>query len=362
MNRNIPFNDLKLGLSGLMRAKNESRFIEASIDSCIEALDELIVVYNDCTDDTAEILERKKKQYPDKLRVFAFNNNILSHNLTKEEFEYAINLPEDSPRLHSTQCNYALSKVSYKYAIKIDPDQVYFSDELKKWRDVCSEEERIRWSVTFLLGYFFMMYISLYRRLSVKVGFPCLFMIPVWFINLFRGCYGRYIKWRLQKGNAAISFSGVNLFYDGKIWTIPFDHYNINPPYNGEGDTLLFRVSERTYFTRYYDLNRMPYTVAEVFSHNYKTVVSGSFIWFHLHANRIYCEEKVRKTKFEHPELFVKPEKFVALSNKQVQRRINFNVPTLFQRILFALVHNMGIDIIRKHLWLLNGLEKKIGK
>ena len=45
-----------------MRVKNEERLIESCIDSCIEALDELIVVCNDCTDSTLEILERKQKQ------------------------------------------------------------------------------------------------------------------------------------------------------------------------------------------------------------------------------------------------------------------------------------------------------------
>ena len=59
---------LKDGLSGFIRAKNEAQFIEACIDSCIDALDELIIVYNDCTDETPEIVERKRKQYPDKIK------------------------------------------------------------------------------------------------------------------------------------------------------------------------------------------------------------------------------------------------------------------------------------------------------
>ena len=55
--------ELKDGLSGTMSAKNEARFIEKSIDSCINVLDELVVVYNDCTDETPEILERKHWRY-----------------------------------------------------------------------------------------------------------------------------------------------------------------------------------------------------------------------------------------------------------------------------------------------------------
>ena len=78
---------LKNGLSGLMRTRNEAQLIEPCIDSCINALDELIVVCFDCTDDTLEILERKKRQYPTKLRVFEYNKIVLSFDLKKEEFE-----------------------------------------------------------------------------------------------------------------------------------------------------------------------------------------------------------------------------------------------------------------------------------
>lgn len=225
--------DQKNGLSGLIRARNEAKFIGLCIDSCIDALDELIVVYNDCSDRTEDILEEKMKQYPGKLKIFPFNHNILSHNLSKEEFEYAISLPEDSLRLHSTQCNYALSKASYKYAMKIDPDQIYFCDEIKTWRGVCCADKPIQWKTYFILGWIFMIYISVYRRVSYKIGRPCIEMLPNWLIKFFQKSYHEYIQWRLQKGNVAISLSGVNLFYDGE-WTIPFDKYNVNPPYNGK--------------------------------------------------------------------------------------------------------------------------------
>ena len=75
----------KDGLSGLIRARNEAPLLGPCIDSCINALDELIVVCFDCTDNTLEILEQKKLQYPDKLRVFEYNRKVLAFNLTKEE-------------------------------------------------------------------------------------------------------------------------------------------------------------------------------------------------------------------------------------------------------------------------------------
>lgn len=346
----------KNGLSGLIRAKNEARFLGYCIDSCIDSLDELIVVYNDCSDNTEKILAEKLKQYPDKLKVYPFNHNILSHNLNKDEFEYAISLPEDSVRLHSTQCNYALSKVSYKYAMKIDPDQVYFAEEIVKWRDICCMMKIQNNIFDFIGGWFFMMYMSLYRRLSAKIGYPCLFMIPDWLVLFFKKYYSRYIGYRLQKGNIAVSFSGINLFYDG-TWSVPFDKYNVHPPYNGEGDTLLFKVSSETFFSRKYDKNKRPYTVVEQFNHPYKVVMADSPIWFHLHANRSDCFDKVKKTKEEHPDLFVLPDKFVCMTYKEVHDKMDSMVPTLFQRILFALVHKMGVHTVGPHLKLLGKIK-----
>ena len=68
-------------------------------------------------------------------------------------------------------------------------------------------------------------------------------------------------------------------------------------------------VSEKTFFSRYYSYDK-PDTVIEMFHHPYKVVLSGQLMWFHLHANRAYCYDKVKKVKLKHPELFVLPEKF----------------------------------------------------
>ena len=128
---------LRPGLTGFMRAKNEGRFIGVCIDSVIDALDELIVVYNDCTDDTEAVLREKVKQYGGKVRIYAFNHRIYFNNLTPEEYDYALSLPENSPHLFCTQSNAALDHATFQYAVKIDADQIYFADEVQKWRDAC---------------------------------------------------------------------------------------------------------------------------------------------------------------------------------------------------------------------------------
>lgn len=342
--------NLKDGLSGIMRVRNESQLIEGCIDSCIQALDELIVVCNDCTDDTPEILLRKQKQYPSKLKVFFYNHNVLSFDLTKEEYDEALALPDDSLRLYCNQCNYGLSKVNYKYAVKIDTDQVYFHDELKKWRDVCALYRKIKWNPKNIFGWAFMIYFSIYRRISARVGKPCIKLLPKVLFKVFGNSYLTYAKWRLSRGNAAVSLSGFNVFKDDK-WYIPFDKYNIHPPYNGEGDTVIFKVSDKTYFTRTSSA-RSSYSVTEKFSNPYKVMFAPP-LWFHLHANRKQCWNKVKEVKEHYPELFIPINEFSSFSYCDVLNKMDEKVNTLYQRTLFILVHDMGIDTLNNYLYLL---------
>ena len=348
--REVPYSQLKDGLSGIMRVKNEARFVANSIDSCIEALDELVIVYNDCTDESPEIIERKRQQYPDKIKVYAYNHNVLAFNLTDEDFEYAVSLPEDSPRLHCSECNYALSKVTYKYALKIDPDQVYFADELKKWRDVCSRTVKVNWKARCVVGWIFMMCITLYRRMSMKFGKPCLWVIPDWLVNSVAKSYIYFSMWQLQRGKACICISGANVFYDDR-WYITFDGVNVHPPYNGAGDHLIFPVSAETYFRRMvYSFNR---TVVEWFNCPKKMMIAGP-MWFHLHANRERCWSSVKRMKDEHPECFVPIEDFSKMTYRQVLNKMDKIAHTLFQMTLFALVHKMGKNLVLKYIKLLN--------
>ena len=340
----------KDGLSGLIRTRNEASLLGPCIDSCIDALDELIVICFDCTDNTLEVLEEKRRQYPDKLRVFEYNHKVLAFDLTQEEFELAKALPDDSPRLYGNLCNWGKSKARYKYLTKIDADQLYFADELKKWRDVCSGAVQLKWRISFIWGWLFMMYFSLYRRVSLRSGKPCLWMIPDWLVKILFKPYSDYSKWMLQRGKVLIALSGVNVFKDDR-WYVTFDGVNIHPPYNGEGDTVIFKISDHTYWGKYYREDRKPYSVTEVLVDTLNRKLMFSYpVWFHVHANRKYCCDKVKKMKDEHPECFVPIEDFPNMTYRQVLDKMDKKAHTLFQMTLFALIHKIGKDVLRKHI------------
>ena len=104
-----------LGVTGILRCQNSADFLDACIESCIEGLDELIAVYHNCTDETANILKRKQSKYPYKIKIFEYQPYIYPIDLTDEQFQETMNLPKDSIHLLSGYTNYAISKVTYRY-------------------------------------------------------------------------------------------------------------------------------------------------------------------------------------------------------------------------------------------------------
>lgn len=105
-----------------MRLKNEEQFVGAAIESVIDSLDELIIVYNGCTDRTPEIIETCRLRYPDRIRIFEYKPEVFPPGSVRHSQE-----PMGSPHSLVNYYNYALAKTSRKVAIKIDGDELYLS-------------------------------------------------------------------------------------------------------------------------------------------------------------------------------------------------------------------------------------------
>lgn len=118
-----------LGISGHLRVKDEAMSVAECIDSCIDALDELIITYNKSTDNTEEILKEYKKKYPDKIKLYYYKPNIVKYNKDEYKVKYS--------EIHylDNYYNFGYLKIKYKYYMKIDADQIYFTDKLLKIRE-----------------------------------------------------------------------------------------------------------------------------------------------------------------------------------------------------------------------------------
>lgn len=281
-----------IGISGLLRTKNGADFISECIDSCINALDELIIVYQESADDTEKIIIEKQKQYPDKIRVYFYEPKVYSHNLTEEEYDYVLNLSKNSIHLLSNYYNFVLSKAKYKYAIKIDDDQIYFSDKFKEILDLYRTEkkEKISCIERLAFAYYKNLYKVTYKHPKYLNSFTCHFLIPKFFIrNLIS-----YLKKKIQNDKIITSFSGINLFED-KIPVGSFETPNLLCPFNGTFDTVCFPVSSDTYYIPFYDKENN--RIIERFKNDNKSmqeVFPIGFFWVHLKDMKKSVYEKIK--------------------------------------------------------------------
>ena len=76
----------KKGISGILRVKNDAEFLQICIESCIDALDELIIVYNDCSDNSPQLLKNIAQKYSNKIKLYNYLPHIKSHALTENEY------------------------------------------------------------------------------------------------------------------------------------------------------------------------------------------------------------------------------------------------------------------------------------
>ena len=120
----------KPGISGFMRLKNEEQFVEATIESVIDSLDELIIVHNGCTDRTPEIVESCRLRHPNQIRIFEYKPDVFPFGSVQHLQE-----PMGSPHSLVNYSNYALAKTTRKVAVKIDGDELYLSRSLKQLTD-----------------------------------------------------------------------------------------------------------------------------------------------------------------------------------------------------------------------------------
>lgn len=235
------------GVSGVLRLKNDDEFLESCINSCIHCVDELVVVYEKTSESSLRILQKLKKQYPTKIKSYHYEPNLYVGELSESEYKFAIKEPNDSIHLLANYCNFAFSKIKYRYALKIDTDQVYIETKLKKICDAYRSVPKFRKFNPFDLLSFLI--VLLFVLISQKLK-----LIPPFFLS--EGIFNHYFSFLLlliQWKKVPVSLSGINLVIDEKNILIPLGKNNSNginipPPFNGVGDTPFFKLTSKTYF------------------------------------------------------------------------------------------------------------------
>lgn len=115
------------GVSAFMRIRNGADFLEAAIRSHVDFYDEIVAVYNQCTDDTAEILERLAAEFGPKIRVFHYLPPVAPPGSTGHA-----ETPGDAPRSMVAYSNFALATTRYQWAVKLDDDHLAIPETVGK--------------------------------------------------------------------------------------------------------------------------------------------------------------------------------------------------------------------------------------
>ncbi len=108
------------GVTGLLRVKNERSKIHGVLSSIGDLFDEIVIVDNDSTDGTMEIVRdfRRRKGAEDKIKLYAYPFQIARCGP-----EHAAT-PEDSVHNLAYYYNWALSRCSLRYVCKWDGDMI----------------------------------------------------------------------------------------------------------------------------------------------------------------------------------------------------------------------------------------------
>ena len=351
----------KNGLSGLMRVKNDALTLAQSIDSCIDALDELIITYHECTDGSVQIIENKKLQYPDKILVIPYPYHVIGVGATDEEYEYAKTLPAGHPQLLATYYNNALQYVNYKYVVKIDADQIYFTQALLNLRNLIVNGVQQN-KLASLCGKFINeVYCQRRGNRRIWSKYHPLHYLQYILIPLFRKQYVEYAVSELLKGDGYLSLSGVNVLrYNNRWFSLLGCNMNgIVLPYNGFGDHLVFEADEYTEYLPwdYQWRNSSKRVLIERFVFlEEKTLFLLGFYWFHLKPMKnsnayLSCFSEGVGTRFPVNRLGeVSSNSFIKCLNKGKDFLAYWEY-----RNYFNFVHNLDKKAIKSNLTLLNG-------
>lgn len=329
------------GVSGILRVKNDAEFLAESIDSCIDALDELIIVYNGCSDESPEIIREKAVQYGDKIKCYEYTPIVYANNLTDEEYRFVKQLPNNSPHLLANYYNYALKKVNYEFVLKIDADQIYITQELKKLCDAYREVHK-KW---LHIGELFCFLIF---AISVWVG-------KKFHKRIYNGGgriaihYKRCLLKLIANYKIQVELSGVNLFFQEKQWYVTLGQTNPNglnvlPPYNGVGDHVVFRKTSDTFFkpmesATYAAFNSHRRSFIEIFV-GVRYPFPYGIVWMHLNAMRKTVYRQQEENFIHSPWSFLSIEQFAKLPFDKIDYVKN---PILFSersQHFFRILHN----------------------
>ena len=110
------------GISAFVRTKNGADFLAPTIRSHAPYVDEIVAVFNQCTDGTEAVLAALQDELgPDKLKLFHYLPRVHPPGSREHAVE-----PGHSPHSVVNYSNFALSRTTRRIVVKLDDDHIAF--------------------------------------------------------------------------------------------------------------------------------------------------------------------------------------------------------------------------------------------
>jgi hypothetical protein len=219
-----------------MVAKNEALTIKESVESILPVLDELIITYQTSKDRTEEILMQLKEQFPDKLRIFHYKPYLPPYGRLADKDE-SNSYPEGSIHNPSNYYNYGLVRHRFAYYMKVDGDQVYFTEKLQKIKDEFQKKShQPDWIRSRHVRTFFKALLLVNRTLIRTTPFKLFSLSSRFNRSLFRVAYSP---------NFAYSMAGLNVRISDDRFEVPVEPLDYN---SGVGDHFILPVTSETVY------------------------------------------------------------------------------------------------------------------
>ncbi len=110
-------------ISAMMRVRNEQEFLDPSVRSIVDLVDEVVIVDNLSDDRTPEIIDKLVRDFPGKVRSFTYRHKIARYG---DENRRLAATPEGlkSPSLLANFYNWCLARCRYPFILKWDGDTI----------------------------------------------------------------------------------------------------------------------------------------------------------------------------------------------------------------------------------------------
>lgn len=344
------------GVSGMMRVRNDAEFLHLCVDSCIEALDELVIVYNNCSDASPEIIEALAKKYPSKIKAYHYLPKILAWNLTEKTANDIMCGIVDPVNTLAGYYNYALSKTTYRFVLKIDADQIYNSQELQYICELYRNDNRKS-----NLSFFERFFLTTVRGL-MSISLRSVKYIELLYKKPLIERYHKALSRLIMKKKIPISLSGINVVSKSEGLYVTIGKYipeglNIMAPFNGEGDHLVFEVKNGVYFKptideTYNRLNGGHLNVIETLNGINYAWKWGIPVWIHLNSCRKNIWKLTQENIKRYPNSFIELKTFFESSYKELIKHTDKEIMDRKRKIMyhfvFSSITQSSINYIQK--------------